>query len=133
MKMMDLSKNELQIMTVFWDADRPLTGAEIIKASEGKEWKERSLHSILNNLIDKGAIKWQSSIRDGRALSRVYAPLITFMDYHEDIFAKYAPVELMQTVSAAIQRRQDYDANTLDKLNRIMIELKESLQEMEKK
>ncbi|MCL2223118.1 MAG: BlaI/MecI/CopY family transcriptional regulator [Oscillospiraceae bacterium] len=127
--MMDLSKNELQIMTVFWDADRPLTGAEIIKASEGKEWKERSLHSILNNLIDKGAIKWQSSIRDGRALSRAYVPLISFMDYHEDIFAKFAPVELMQTVSAAIQKRQSYDAKTVDALDNIMRNLVESLRE----
>ncbi|MCL2223186.1 MAG: BlaI/MecI/CopY family transcriptional regulator [Oscillospiraceae bacterium] len=126
---MDLSKNELQIMTVFWDADRPLTGAEIIKASEGKEWKERSLHSILNNLIEKGAIEWQGSVRDGRTLSRVYAPLISFMDYHEDVFAKFAPVELMQTVSAAIQKRQSYDAKTVDALNNIMRNLVESLRE----
>jgi len=126
---MDLSKNELQIMTVFWDAGIPLTGAEIIKASEGKEWRENSLHSIMNNLIEKGAIEWQSSIRDGRTLSRVYAPLISFMDYHEDIFAKFAPVELMQTVSAAIRKRQSYDAKTVNELDSIMRNLMESLRE----
>lgn len=131
--MVDLSKNELQIMTVFWDAGRPLTSAEIIKASENKEWRERSLHSILNNLVEKGAIEWQSSKRDGRALSRVYAPLISFKDYHEDIFAKFAPVELMQTVSAAIQKRQSYDSKTVDELDSIIKNLVESIREREEK
>jgi predicted transcriptional regulator len=44
--MLDLSKNELQIMTVFWDLGRPLTGAEIIKTSENKEWR-KSDYSLL--------------------------------------------------------------------------------------
>jgi len=125
---MDLSKNELQIMTVFWDAERPLTGAEIIKASEGREWKARSLHSILSNLVDKGAIAIHGSIRDGKVLSRTFVPRLTFVDYYEKIFVKCAPVELFQAMSAAMRKRPNLDTETADKIAKILQELQENLQ-----
>jgi len=125
----DLSKNELQIMTVFWSADGPLTGAEIIKASEGKEWKERSLHSILNNLVEKGAIEINGSIRDGKVLSRTFVPKLSFVDYYEQIFVKCAPVELFQAMSAAMRKRPAFDSETADKISEILQELQEGLRE----
>ena len=54
--LMDLTQNELQFMKVLWSADEPLTSTGILKRSVDKGWKDASLHTILNKLLEKGAI-----------------------------------------------------------------------------
>lgn len=53
---MELTKSELEIMNVIWDAKRPLTRGEILDLSVDKKWKDNSIHILLNRLLEKGAI-----------------------------------------------------------------------------
>lgn len=54
---MNLSQNEYKIMELLWSEDRPLSRAEILKGTEGRNWNPASIHLILNAMISKGAIK----------------------------------------------------------------------------
>ena len=46
---MELTKSELEIMNVIWDAKRPLTRGEILDLSVDKKWKDNSIHILLNS------------------------------------------------------------------------------------
>ena len=52
-----LSKNEFEIMSLFWSENRPLSRSEIITLSPQKGWKERSIHILLNSLLEKAPFR----------------------------------------------------------------------------
>ena len=54
---MQLSQNENIIMQLLWTENRPLSRAEILKGTPGRNWNPASIHLILNSMISKGAIK----------------------------------------------------------------------------
>lgn len=48
-----LTKSELAVMEVLWDEGEALTSAEIIQKSKEKEWKDSSVHLLINSLLKK--------------------------------------------------------------------------------
>ena len=52
-----LTKSELAIMEVMWEQEEALTASEIIKASGDKEWKNSSIHLMVNALLEKGFLE----------------------------------------------------------------------------
>lgn len=55
---MDLTKSELEIIEVLWNAKRPLTGTEIVQLSpKDKSWKDSSIHILINSLLKKMLLK----------------------------------------------------------------------------
>ena len=74
---MELTKSELEIMNVIWDAKRPLTRGEILDLSVDKKWKDNSIHILLNRLLEKGAIIEAANLTAG-SMSRT-SPVWTSM------------------------------------------------------
>lgn len=66
------SKSEKEIMSVLWAEGRPLSSAEIIELSPDKTWKSNSIHVILNNLLDKGAVRVAGVAVRGKYASRTF-------------------------------------------------------------
>lgn len=54
---MGVSSNEYKIMQLLWNEGRPLSRAEILKGTEGRNWNPASIHLILNSMISKGVIR----------------------------------------------------------------------------
>ena len=79
---MELTKSELEIMNVLWDAGRPLTRGEILEQSVDKKWKDNSIHILLNRLLAKGAIAEGGFTRSGKSYGRLYEPQISGEDYY---------------------------------------------------
>ena len=52
-----LTKSELAVMEVLWDEGEALTSAEIIQKSKEKEWKDSSVHLLINSLLKKKVVK----------------------------------------------------------------------------
>lgn len=48
-----LTKSEFAVMEVLWDEGEELTSAEIIQKSKEREWKDSSIHLIINSLLRK--------------------------------------------------------------------------------
>ena len=46
-----LTKSEFAVMEVLWDEGEELTSAEIIQKSKEREWKDSSIHLIINSLL----------------------------------------------------------------------------------
>ena len=54
---MVLTRSELEIMDVLWDSQVPLSRGELLEQSTDKNWKDSSVHILLNGLLRKGAIR----------------------------------------------------------------------------
>ncbi len=79
---MELTKSELEIMNVLWEAGRPLTRGEILELSVDKHWKDNSIHILLNRLLAKGAIAEGGFTRSGKSYGRLYEPQLSGMAYY---------------------------------------------------
>lgn len=75
---MQLSRNEYLIMSLLWREDRPLSRAEILKGTEGRDWNPASVHLILNSMLSKGAIRITD---EEKKYGRTYEAVITREDH----------------------------------------------------
>lgn len=84
---MELTKSELEIMNVIWAAGRALTRGEILELSVDKNWKDNSIHILLNRLLAKGAIVESGFARSGKSYGRLYEAALTGPAYYaENLF-----------------------------------------------
>lgn len=87
-EIMELTKSELEVMNVLWQANRPLSRSEILTLSTGKTWKDSSIHILLNGLLNKNAIKEAGYVRSGKTFGRLYAANISCQEYYaKNVFA----------------------------------------------
>lgn len=85
---MELTKSELEIMNVIWAAERPLTRGEILDLSVDKNWKDNSIHILLNRLLAKGAIAESGFARSGKSYGRLYEAKLSGAAYYaENVFS----------------------------------------------
>jgi predicted transcriptional regulator len=76
--MLDISNAELALMQVIWQRS-PCSAAEIVQQlQQQKEWHEKTVKTLLNRLVNKGALTYETQ---GRAY--LYSPLIEKKDYQQ--------------------------------------------------
>jgi len=73
---MPISDAESLVMDVLWN-EYPLSADEVVAAlAESTDWQEPTIKTLLNRLLNKGAIEAE---RDGRRY--LYRPLLSRADY----------------------------------------------------
>lgn len=119
---MNLTANELQFMQVLWNADQPLTSAEIREHSTERTWKDTSLHTILNRLLEKEAVKEVGYKKEGKAISRTFKSSISCEEYYASFFNEHSKKDskTLPIIFSALLRSADIGSNTLDKLEDII-------------
>lgn len=101
---MELTKSELEVMNVLWQANRPLSRSEILTLSTSKTWKDSSIHILLNGLLNKNAIEEAGYVRSGKTFGRLYAANISCQEYYaKNVFAGSSKEVLPMLFSALIQ------------------------------
>ena len=78
---MQISEAESIVMDVLWqaasDGSGPLAAEDVVGAlAESQQWQEATIKTLLNRLLNKGAIE---ADRDGRRY--LYRPLLSRTDY----------------------------------------------------
>jgi len=66
-KSIALTKNEQEIMDLLWKENKPLSRSDIINLSTERSWKASSIHILLNQLLEKGAICVNGFVKTGTA------------------------------------------------------------------
>ena len=112
---MYLTKNEIEIMDVFWKEGRALSRGEILSLSEGKTWMDSSVHILLNSMLKKGAIREAGFVKCGKTCGRVYEAALSCEEYHVSTLdsTKKKPIfeKLVRAYSASIGlSEEDLDA-----------------------
>ncbi|MBU2967818.1 MULTISPECIES: BlaI/MecI/CopY family transcriptional regulator [unclassified Pseudoalteromonas] len=69
--MTEISKTEFEVLEVLWQ-QHPASANEIIaKLNENKEWHEKTVKTLLNRMVKKGAIGFEKQQR-----TYIYTPLL---------------------------------------------------------
>jgi predicted transcriptional regulator len=97
-----------------------MTAPEILESSKKRTWKDRSLHVIINNLLDKGAIEEYGFVKEGRTISRTFVPVLSREDYYKSMLADCESDELLTLFSAVVRDRADVEDETVDMLEGIV-------------
>ena len=126
---MELTKSELEIMDVLWDAGEPLSRADLLEHSEEKSWKDSSVHILLNGLLAKNAIREAGFVKRSKTYGRVFAPNLTREEYFATtIFSHRRKPEITGLLKALLQR-PDVNEACLDELLKWISKKKEQFSE----
>src|SRR3954453_11050434 len=69
----EISESEWDVMNVLWAADAPLTAADVVERLAGvRDWSPRTVKTLLNRLINKGALAY-----DAQGKRYLYRPRVT--------------------------------------------------------
>ena len=79
-----LTSAEERIMTILWSNKEPMSQLQIIEAAAEKgelTWKERSIFSMLNSLMEKGAIVADGFVRSGKTYARTFTATVSHAEF----------------------------------------------------
>lgn len=114
---MELTKSEMEIMDVFWEAGEPLSRSDLLTRSGEKSWKDSSVHILLNGLLQKKAIREAGMVKRSKTYGRIFLPTLTREEYFaETIFShRYQPQ--IVGLFAALLSREDITPEQLEQIH----------------
>ena len=104
---MELTRSEMQIMDVLWEAGAPLSRADLLEQSETKTWKDSSVHILLNGMLNKGIIREAGFVKRGKTYGRLFLPTMSREEYFANtIFCHRHKPEIVGLFAALMQREE---------------------------
>lgn len=104
---MELTRSEMEIMDVLWDAEGPLSRADLLERSEEKTWKDSSVHILLNGLLVKGAIVEAGVVKRIKTYGRVFSPTMTREEYYaQTVFCHRHKPQVVGLFEALLKREE---------------------------
>lgn len=87
-------------MHAFWQADHPLSCTELLSICELRNWKDRSIFSMLNDLLDKGLLQSVGFVRSGKTYARTFEAVVSQAEYLAGIIkdANLPPEQLSELI-----------------------------------
>lgn len=102
---MELTKSEMEIMDVLWEAKCPLSRSDLLERSEEKTWKDSSVHILLNGLLQKKAIREAGFVKRSKTYGRTFLPTLTREEYFATtIFSHRHKPQIVGLFAALLQR-----------------------------
>lgn len=124
--------NEYNVLLAIWKAGRPLSAQEIVENIEDKTFKDRTIHSILNALLEKGLIYVDGQRLSSRIYCRLFNTSVSFEQFQSQQIMD-SPVyrkdkaQVLPGILSALVEDQDIGADTLDQLEALLEERKKRL------
>ena len=122
---MELTKSEMEIMDVLWASETPLSRSDLLACSDGKTWKDSSVHILLNGLLKKELIHEAGLVKRRKTYGRLFAPSLTREQYFvTNVFSyrvKPQPVKLFE----ALLDRIDLTEEQLDAMAELIVRAKD--------
>ena len=104
---MELTRSEMEIMDVMWDAGAPLSRSDLLARSKEKTWKDSSVHILLNGLLQKGAIQEAGLVKRSKTYGRVFSPTLTREEYFaRTIFCHRHKPQIVGLFEALLRREE---------------------------
>ncbi len=103
---MELTRSEMEIMDVLWEAQAPLSRADLLSRAEEKSWKDSSVHILLNGLLQKGAIYEAGLVKRSKTYGRTFSPTLSREAYFaQNVFSYRHKPDLVGLVSELLKQR----------------------------
>ncbi len=117
---MELTRSEMEIMDVLWEAKTPLSRADLLAQSQAKTWKDSSVHILLNGLLQKNAIREAGFVKRSKTYGRTFIPTLTREEYFATtIFSHRCKPEIVG-LFAALLRRDDITPEQLTQISSLV-------------
>ena len=113
---MELTRSELEIMDVLWDADVPLSRADLLSRSQEKSWKDSSVHILLNGLLHKCAIREAGFVKRSKTFGRTFVPTLTREEYFATTIFSHRHKPQIVSLIAALLQREDITPEQLEQV-----------------
>ena len=117
---MELTKSELEIMDVLWNAGEPLSRADLLEHSEEKSWKDSSVHILINGLLAKNAIREAGFVKRSKTYGRVFAPNLTREEYFATTIYSHTEKPEIVGLFAALLKREDITPDQLAQMEELL-------------
>lgn len=104
---MHLTKSEQQIMEIFWQADHAMAQTEVVSTCVDRKWKERSIFSMLNSLMEKGLLREVGFVRSGKTYARTFEPAISHAEYLAIVVSEQLPADQYPELLANLLRKTE--------------------------
>ncbi len=108
---MELTKSELEIMDVLWEAGEPLSRSDLLERSREKSWKDSSIHILLNGILQKNMIREAGFVKRSKTFGRTFVPTMSREEYYAATLCarRYKP-DPVGLIRALMRREQLTDA-----------------------
>lgn len=113
---MELTRSEMQIMDVLWDAPAPLSRADLLERSEEKTWKDSSVHILLNGLLQKKVIQEAGFVKRTKTYGRTFVPSITREEYYAQAIFDHSRKPDVIGLFEALLNREEVTAEDKEKI-----------------
>lgn len=121
---MELTRSEMEIMDVMWAANAPLSRADLLEQSEGKSWKDSSVHILLNGLLQKGAISEAGFVKRSKTYGRTFLPTLSREEYFATTIFSHRHKPDVIGLFEALLKRKDITAEQLSKIKELVANYK---------
>lgn len=111
---MVLTRSELEIMDVLWAAQAPLSRSDLLERSDEKNWKDSSVHILLNGLLRKEAIREEGFVKRGKTYARTFLPTMTREEYFAGMVYSFRHKPDLVGLVEALLNRSDVTAQELE-------------------
>ena len=119
---MELTKSEMQIMDVLWEAEAPLSRADLLNQPADKTWKDSSVHILLNGMLQKGIIREAGFVKRGKTYGRLFLPTMRREEYFAaNIFSHRHKPEIVALIRALLSR-EDITPDEMTQIKAILEE-----------
>lgn len=100
---MELTRSEMEIMNVLWDAQKPMSRSDLLAQSEKKTWKDSSVHILLNSILHKGLIREAGYVKRSKTYGRTFEPTMTREEYFAQVvYAQERKPDIVRLVRAML-------------------------------
>lgn len=112
-----LSKQQLEIMKILWNSDKPLVASDILK--QHNELNINTVQASLRVLVKKEAIEVADIVYSGTVLSRCYRPLISKNEYFAETCRVIAGDDSRSSLISSIINKET-DLSELEELRKMI-------------
>ena len=127
-----ISNNEYNVLLTIWKAGQALSAQEIVENMEDKTFKDRTIHSILNAMLEKGLIYVDGQRLSSRIYCRLFNTNLSFEQFQSQQIMD-SPVyrkdkaQVLPGILSALVEDADIGTDTLDQLEALLEERKKRL------
>lgn len=119
---MELTRSEMEIMDVLWDSSVAMSRSDLLERSEEKNWKDSSVHILLNGLLAKGAIYEAGFVKRSKTYGRTFAPKLTREEYFATNVFSYRHKPEIVGLMKCLLSREDITAEQMAEIKALVAE-----------
>ena len=117
---MELTRSEMEIMDVLWEAGEALSRSDLLERSGEKSWKDSSVHILLNGLLQKEAIREAGLVKRSKTYGRTFLPTMSREEYFAATIFSHRHKPEIVGLFAALLRREDITGDDLERISSLV-------------